>query len=384
MTLRRELSQSLGLIRGIKNIVEFSSKGKLFTLFDFWKLNRSKGITTREYFEFELEKQGPEFRNTFLGINEQRYYLDYLNPKKYYILARNKYITHKILENTGVNKSELYCYYHPEGSVLRSDEIANNLQSVIKILREKNVAKCVVKTTESSSGMNVLVIHHITYTSNDCILHLFDGSEIKLSDFLKSTPLVFEELIEQTKQLAALNETSVNTIRFMTTLFPDGEAKIIATFIKIGRSGKCVDNAGDGGNVDACIDIETGKIIYPIQFDGWRKIKDITHHPDSGNLIDGVVIDNWESIKRQVKDYQRSFPFIKAAGWDIAITEDGPIVIEVNDMWDRTGQYFIRKGWRNEIRECYLAWKETGAMYPFVRANNRLSNKKLERIVNYE
>ena len=49
---------------------------------------------------------------------------------------------------------------------------------------------------------------------------------------------------------------------------------------------------------------------------------------------------------------------MKAAGWDIAITDNGPVIVEVNDMWDRTGQLFIRRGWKPEIEECYNAWKK--------------------------
>lgn len=371
-------------LKGIHKISSTSSKSFLFIAFDFWKLYRQKGITTEEYFQFEMENRDIEFRKSFLGISEQRFYLDYLNPKKYYILARNKYFTHKILENTGIKKSELYCYYQPEGKVLDSTEVANNVGDVIRILKNKKVSQCVVKTTESSSGNDVFVVNDIGYTENDCKMQLFDGTEIYLSSFLSKTPLIFESLIHQTEQLSSLNTSSVNTIRFMTTLHPNGDAKIIATFIKIGRSGKCVDNAGSGGNVDACIDTETGEIKYTIQFDGWRKIKNITHHPDSGNQVEGIKIKDWKNIKSQVIDFQRSFPYIKAAGWDIAITDEGPLVIEVNDMWDRTGQYFIRKGWRKEIRECYFAWEKTGVKYPFVRANNLLSKKKLEKIISYE
>ena len=65
----------------------------------------------------------------------------------------------------------------------------------------------------------------------------------------------------------------------MTTLYPNGEAQIIAAFIKIGRAG---NNAGDGGNVDACIDVESGMIKYAVRYDGWRKISNIEKHPDSG------------------------------------------------------------------------------------------------------
>lgn len=56
--------------------------------------------------------------------------------------------------------------------------------------------------------------------------------------------------------------------------------------------------------------------------------------------------------------FPAAFPFLKAVGWDIAVTEKGPVVIEINDFWDRTGQLFIKRGWRKEIRECYSAWSE--------------------------
>ena len=53
------------------------------------------------------------------------------------------------------------------------------------------------------------------------------------------------------------------------------------------------------------------------------------------------MIENWEGIKQQVLNFQRLIPFVKAAGWDIAITDEGPVVIEVNDIWDRTEQLFL-------------------------------------------
>lgn len=324
---------------------------------DYIELYNSKGLTMDEYYEFEFEKQDAEFRRTFLGLNEQRFYLDYLNPIKYYSLARNKYIAHKMLENTGVRKSDLYCYYMPEATFIASDENAGCFEDVLRILKRKGVRECVIKTTESSHGDNVWVISSVDYREHDAVLTRFDGQQITLSSLLGHEALIFESVVKQTKQFAGFNESSVNTVRFMTTLWPDGTARVIATFIKIGRAGRCVDNAGGGGNVDVCVDTESGEIKYAIQYDGWRNIKDIERHPDSGNQLNGVVVENWEAIKAEVVRFQQAFPYCKAAGWDIAITDDGPVVIEVNDFWDRTGQYFIRRGWRNEIRDCYLSWR---------------------------
>lgn len=351
---------------------------------DYKDLYKSKGLTQDEYYEFEFENRDEEFRRTFLGLNEQRYYLEYLNPLKYYSLARNKYLAHKIFEDTGVRKSQLYCYYQPEARYIASDEKASDVDGVLRILKNKQVQSCVIKTTESSHGDNVWVISAINYLENDAVMTRFDGKETMLSSILGQEALIFESVVNQTKQFAAFNESSVNTVRFMTTLWPDGSARVIATFIKIGRAGKCVDNAGGGGNVDVCVDTDTGLIKYAIQYDGWRNIKEIEKHPDSGTQLNGVVIENWQAIKEEVKKYQQAFPYCKAAGWDIAITGEGPVVIEVNDFWDRTGQYFIRRGWRNEIRDCYLAWKKHwGNLNPYRTGDWMYPLKDVELISKY-
>ena len=353
-------------------------------LLDYIFLYQKKGLASDEYLNFEFYKRSKAFRSSFLGLNEQRYYLDYLNPKKFYILARNKYLAHRALEHTGIRKSVLYCYYSPEGVFSMADDIASDCASVCEILRRKQVNSCVIKTTESSHGDNVIVVKSLEFIDGDCMLHLFNGENRRLAEVLGNEPLIFEGVVKQAAQFSSFNSSSVNTVRFMTTLYPDGEAKVIATFIKIGRAGKCVDNAGGGGNVDVCVNTETGEIQYPIQFDGWEKITDIEKHPDSGTQLNGVVIENWNSIKNEVIGFQKAFPFCKAIGWDIAITDEGPLVIEVNEMWDRTGQYFIRRGWRNEIRDCYRAWKKTGVVYSYDRLDNQLSERRLKKIAAYE
>lgn len=357
-----------------KNLVE-----RIKILFDYLYLRITRGLNMDEYYEFEFEKRSKEFRDSFLGWAEQGFYLRVLNPIKYYTLARNKYLAHRMLENVGVRKTPLYCYYQTEGKVFDCENIASDIKDVIRILKNKNVRQCVIKETETSHGEGVIVVKDIEYLGQDCKLYYFNGKDELLSNVLGRHPLLFEGLVQQTGQFSQMNESSVNTIRFMTTLYPDGEARIIATFIKIGRAGKCVDNAGDGGNVDVCVDTETGKIKYAIQYDGWRKIKDIECHPDSGNQLNGIVIENWEKIKAEVIKFQQAFPYCKAAGWDIAITDEGPVVIEVNDSWDRTGQYFIRRGWKNEIKDCYKAWRQVGYDPMVERGSNNFSKMQLRK-----
>lgn len=364
-TIKQTLRFWRRLLRWVREYPVSSFGNRCHILCDFLRLRRTKGIIRDEYYQFEFEQRSEEFRRNFLGENEQRFYLDLLNPVKYYTLSRNKYLTHKILSDTGVRKSELYCYYQPEGRIYDSDEIASNVADVCRILGQKGVSQCVIKATENSHGEGVVVVREVEYLEDDCRMHYFNGDSALLSEILTIHPLIFEGLIKQTEQFAGFNSSSVNTVRFMTTLYPSGDVKIVAAFIKIGREGSCVDNAGAGGNVDVCVDVESGRTQYAIRYDGWRNIHEIDLHPDSGAPLNGVVIANWEQIKSEVVKFQQAMPWCKAAGWDVAITDEGPLVIECNDFWDRTGQYFIRRGWRREIRDCYKAWKKTGRTYRF-------------------
>lgn len=330
---------------------------------DYQFLHNERGISLSEYEHFSLYSQDDYFRSAFLCIEERRLYLDLLNPILYHNCARNKYITHKMFEGTGIKTSDLYCFYQPESKVYINSnmtDIADSVSDVCQILQRKNVKECVIKVIDSSHGDGVIVVKSINYIDDDAIVKIYDGQEKKMSELLAEKSLIFESVIKQSQQLASFNNSSVNSIRFMTTLYPNGEAKIIGGFIKIGRKGKCVDNAGSGGNVDGGINFDTGEIYNVCQFDGWDKIKKIERHPDSGIQLEGVKIENWEKIKAEVIKYQQAFPYCKAAGWDIAITDDGPMVVEINDAWDPTGQLFANKGWRNEIRDCFLAWKATG------------------------
>lgn len=70
--------------------------------------------------------------------------------------------------------------------------------------------------------------------------------------------LLLEELVIQSKQLAAFNQSSVNTIRIITYNTRSG---IVApfTFLKTGKGGSFVDNGGAGGILIG-IDGKTGEL----------------------------------------------------------------------------------------------------------------------------
>lgn len=370
---RKQLAFCYHLLKFPLQFQGYSLSKRISIMFDYYRLYRKKRLLMSEYYEYEFEKCTKEFRESFLGWAEQGYYLKTLNPVKYYTLARNKYLAHLCLEKAGIPMPKLLGYYNPYQTHANEDFA----KQLFKLQEEKKMP-FVIKATESSHGEGVYVIESVTSDNNDIYLNLINGKKIGLSEVLSyKDELIVESLIKQTKQFSGFNQTSVNTVRFMTTLYPNGEAKVIATFMKIGRNGAYVDNAGAGGNIDANVDVETGEINKVITFSGFRNTCKTECHPDSGMKLEGTIIENWEAIKAKVISYQKAFPFVKAAGWDIAITDEGPIVIEVNDSWDRTGQLFIQRGWKVEIKDCFKAWDKIGCNPIVERFINHLSFKEM-------
>ena len=322
--------------------------------FKYARLNAQKKITVQEYYKYEHLLRDSEFKESFLSYKEAEQYWKILNPNKYGVVARDKYITHLVLENENIPMPRLYAYYNYEAG--------GSFEYVFEQLSKNNVHECVIKpAADSAHGSGVFVCKAINYNESDCLIEKTNGEKISLKQLLEDNrycPLLFEEKINQTQQISAINSSSVNTVRFMTALYPNRDVKVIATFLKIGRKGSDVDNAGGGGNIDCGINIESGQCFNTIQFNSFKDIVHITHHPDTGTLIDSIVIDNWSEVVEKVKNYQTKIPYLKTLGWDIALTNQGPVVIEINNWWDTTGQVFIGKGWRNEVRDCFMAWRE--------------------------
>ena len=145
---------------------------------------------------------------------------------------------------------------------------------------------------------------------------------------------VVEAFIKQHPEMCKLSPTSVNSLRFVTfssntvPVTPDGKMMDIAySIVRFGREGSIVDNLHSGGMV-ANVDLETGCLAT----DGADRNGDLwVTHPDTGVTIKGFQIPYFEEAREMVKDAIATRKVEGYIGWDIAISENGPMLLEVND-----------------------------------------------------
>lgn len=65
----------------------------------------------------------------------------------------------------------------------------------------------------------------------------------------KQRAFVVEGAIEQAPEIAAINPSSINTIRAFTLIKRDGTTQIISILLRVGMPGMVVDNWGSGAFV---------------------------------------------------------------------------------------------------------------------------------------
>lgn len=145
---------------------------------------------------------------------------------------------------------------------------------------------------------------------------------------------VVEAFIKQHPEMCKLSPTSVNSLRFVTfssntkPVTPDGKMVDIAySIVRFGREGAIVDNLHSGGMV-ANVDLETGCLST----DGADRNGDLwITHPDTHVTIKGFKVPYFEEARAMVMDAITTRKVEGYIGWDIAISESGPMLLEVND-----------------------------------------------------
>ena len=165
----------------------------------------------------------------------------------------------------------------------------------------------------------------------------------------KASNWIVQEYIEQHPDMKKLNETSVNTLRFVT--FHTGKEVAIFPIImmRYGLPGALVDNSSLGVGVDL------NGVVMHSAFDLKKRSRMECHQA-------GMQIPYFKEAIDMVKHLHSSIPEIFTVGWDICITPDGPYVIEGNDGWDVVlHQAFegckMRKFW-NEMVAKHKAYYE--------------------------
>ena len=149
----------------------------------------------------------------------------------------------------------------------------------------------------------------------------------KLREYLTDRELMLlEECVIQHPVMNKLHPHCVNTCR-VVTLHRSGVTKVVVAYLRIGN-GRFVDNFNSGGIV-VPINEQTGEINYPALDKAGNLYE---KHPLTGVSIKGFRIPMWEEVLSLVIKAGSVVPQVGLVGWDVAISENCPLLIEGNNF----------------------------------------------------
>lgn len=229
------------------------------------------------------------------GVLGDKNMCDYLFP--------GENIVHTVLKN-------INGYYYYEGKPVSEEEAVSLCQ---------NLDKSIIKPAKESKGHGVQLFNVKDGKTN------LDGVTIEQLFKQYRKDFLIQECVRQHQDMAALNPTSLNTLRILS--YRSGmEILIIYSVIRIGRSGQVIDNQCAGG-ISTTISKE-GK-LGKYAFGGYAS--DNIEKTDTGVVLENFQVPSFDKAIEMVKRLHLKLPFFNIVGWDVAIQEDGePVLIEFN------------------------------------------------------
>lgn len=134
-----------------------------------------------------------------------------------------------------------------------------------------------------------------------------------------------EETIRQHPEMERLHPGSINTLR-LVTLLAHGEPYVMYALIRAGGKGQCIDNICSGG-MYAPVD-ETGTVFHDAFCE--REERFYERHMESGVKFVGFQVPYYPEAAELVRRAAKVAPQVGYVGWDVAIGENGPLIIEGN------------------------------------------------------
>lgn len=236
-----------------------------------------------------------------------------VQSREYQILFDDKYLTLQYLKGLNVPLPKTF-------GLLEAKDF--NKPYINDLLNRVNREELLVKPIEGNRGRGVFIIRR----KNESIFIDEGGSEVNIDAFSLNDLSLVQEKVEQHKSISEIYPHSLNTIRLHTLYTHDADVLILGAYIRFGKGGNIVDNIGAGG-IAVGIDYDLGKTSQ-VGYDNLAKKYYV--HPDTKLNFCNLNIPDWEEILKIAQKVQKATFFYKLLGLDIAISKDGPVVIEIN------------------------------------------------------
>ncbi len=178
------------------------------------------------------------------------------------------------------------------------------------------------------------------------------GKELSVAELraaVKDGKFLVQSYVEnQHPGMKALFDKSLNTVR-VTMVRTEGGVDILGIMCLMGASDSEYSNWHYGG-ICTTVD-ENGKLG---KYGYSMSKKRITEHPDTGLVFAGYELPCFRETLDLCRRAMDAYYGMKTVGWDVAVTEEGPILLEGNPGWGLIAHQMVEhRGWADKYRKYF-------------------------------
>lgn len=322
---------------------EFPQKSKIKILWEQFVATIRYGYPNKYYFPYGFDvksnKEMAEYIHymTFAQIRDD---LNQFSMHNSTYLLRNKLAFGIFTSGFGINSGNNIALLHDEGVFIISDKRNVSVEEFMT----RYPSDYFVKLIDGECGCGIFQLK--IEEDGTFLINGSKSSIEQLNQLIKGGRYIVQAKIKQHVEMNRLYPHSINTIRLVTIRnVRTNKVEVFPSILRMGANGSFVDNTSLGG-LAVGVDLETGGLFeygyYKPEF-GTRT----TEHPNTKVSFSEFVIPYIQEAKEQAIFLHAMLPELYSIGWDIAISENGPIFIEGNDNWEINGPQICNGGLKN-------------------------------------
>lgn len=256
----------------------------------------------------------------------QRQFSRFINPKPVRELLEDKLLFAALVDDI-VRVPKNYLYTDHRSLVVVSDEWRN----ITNCRDPTRTYRLVIKRARGGGGVGVRFVE-----IGQGIVRL--GAQVMSLDqflhfFTRRNERLLCEFIQQSNFCHEVYPGTTNTLRVICMRERGGEPFIAKAIFRIGTAkSNGVDNFGRGG-LGAIVDTASGELSVAVEHHGEAPCAPTLHarHPDTHKQIAGECLPGWKEACEEALRLMHCLPFINYVGWDIVLTNSGPVFLEGNN-----------------------------------------------------
>ncbi len=302
---------------------------------EIWRLRAGQGkLTPDEYYAFGLyddRRFSFEDKLRFLGRAVQTRIIRRCNALEWWLLAHDKLVFYAMLQGQGLPVPATRTVYHRSRRFSAATTLADPA-ALTAHLRSGISYPCFGKPATGIRSIGVAALEAYDAASDRVVLK--GGEAVALEAFVseleryRADGYLFQELLRPHPELEQVVGPRLATVRLIVLLEDTGPA-ILHALGKIPVGDNPADNFWRPGNLLAALDAESGRITRVQQGAGPEQ-RELETHPDTGGRLQDLTIPDWPALTALGLQAATAFPGLRMQAWDIAPTDRGPVLVEVN------------------------------------------------------